>query len=896
VRRHVVTVGLIGCGCLLVLLAGSPATADGIPTAARTDSGFVDRVFHDEEGDHRYVVFVPPGAPPEEGWPVILFLHGAGERGRDGTRPLAVGLGPIVRRRAGEFSAVVVFPQCEDVQGPILGAWGPDTSDGRRALAMLAEVERTYPINPARRVLTGWSMGGYGAWSLAAADPERWSAVLPLSGGCGDDEARRLVKVPVWCLHGARDRIVRPSESRAAVAALREAGGQPLYQEIADGGHDIWKRVYASSAVLDWMLAPQPRSPVLESLPFPEEAGLTEELQSQPFVPALLVHRAISVRAGNEALRALAEGIPAALRDAPVAGELDDVRDQVTLDGQTLDVRFEELTYGADVAHVEVAGSGADRMSLGLSVRNFRLMIERIVVSTGAEGFTAGPVQIVMGHREPLTLSLEVRPAVRDGALVLHPLRTVFAIPDHNWYVERPAQIVLQGDLLTEREVETAVVGGLYVRRATIEEQVRGAVPELLDRLVARVDFTRLADLITVLWPLPVYEPQLRVQLESVSTDASGASLGFAVTAAAFDPGPEGEVREVTASAPDAFRVPHGQGLLLNVGTEVLDHLSALLAGTPATRIHASDIPDRPFAALTRPAAVGAAFAAASRPTEESELQAVFSLQSPFQIGPGEVSHESAGDHAAATLLIDVPHLAFEYLERPGPRSDGGGTSVRRDGRPLFIGRVAIRQPVHLAVQQVDAEGTTLEVGWTPTFELHLSPEPEIPVSESPAGATPVPPDVVNIGHIERLLAEGWRSWNGGTGPATIRVPALAVGDSRMSLSSLSWSGRALEARFAAPVTTLINDTETPLIYRVRGLATRWSPWRTIPAGDTDRYETGTPLVVESVWQRVPERQQAAAGSQWVWRSEGRERPRWVPMEGGTTRPSSEKPSTAGAR
>jgi hypothetical protein len=159
-----------------------------------------------------------------------------------------------------------------------------------------------------------------------------------------------------------------------------------------------------------------------------------------------------------------------------------------------------------------------------------------------------------------------------------------------------------------------------------------------------------------------------------------------------------------------------------------------------------------------------------------------------------------------------------------------------------------------------------------------------------------VPPDVVNIGHIERLLAEGWRSWNGGTGPATIRVPALAVGDSRMSLSSLSWSGRALEARFAAPVTTLINDTETPLIYRVRGLATRWSPWRTIPAGDTDRYETGTPLVVESVWQRVPERQQAAAGSQWVWRSEGRERPRWVPMEGGTTRPSSEKPSTAGAR
>ena len=153
--------------------------------AQSSERGFLDREFVDpDSGDrHQYVVFVPNEEPPAEGWPVVLYLHGAGERGTDGRRQSAIGLGPAVKRRAEDFGAVVVFPQADFADGPILETWRTSEPGGRTAMKVLAEVERTYPIDPQRRTVTGWSMGGYGALALAAADPDHWSKVLALSGG-----------------------------------------------------------------------------------------------------------------------------------------------------------------------------------------------------------------------------------------------------------------------------------------------------------------------------------------------------------------------------------------------------------------------------------------------------------------------------------------------------------------------------------------------------------------------------------------------------------------------------------------------------------------------------------------------------------------------------------------
>jgi prenyltransferase beta subunit len=164
-----------------------------IPRPIADDSlvqGFHVRIARTQDGERRYSLFVPAGSPPESGkWPLILFLHGSGERGEDGVRPTHVGIGPAIVERAKQFRAVVVFPQARET-------WAAGSADATAALAVLDEVQRLLPIDPDRVVLTGLSMGGRGAWEMAASEPGRFAAVLPLCGGCGPTAVTPIARVP----------------------------------------------------------------------------------------------------------------------------------------------------------------------------------------------------------------------------------------------------------------------------------------------------------------------------------------------------------------------------------------------------------------------------------------------------------------------------------------------------------------------------------------------------------------------------------------------------------------------------------------------------------------------------------------------------------------------------
>jgi predicted peptidase len=140
---------------LTVVLLLTSATAWGqAPAAART-TGFLSRIYKDETGSHKYVIFLPRAYTPSKKWPVILFLHGAGERGTDGVLPIYYGLGPLVRLREANFPFVVVFPQAEDMRGRLLKGWSPKTADGQRALKILEDVEKVYSVDTTREILTG---------------------------------------------------------------------------------------------------------------------------------------------------------------------------------------------------------------------------------------------------------------------------------------------------------------------------------------------------------------------------------------------------------------------------------------------------------------------------------------------------------------------------------------------------------------------------------------------------------------------------------------------------------------------------------------------------------------------------------------------------------------------
>jgi poly(3-hydroxybutyrate) depolymerase/peroxiredoxin len=241
---------------VVAALAARPAATKQAPAAAgsvapRPDAAFVDKVYRAADGlELKYTVFVPPGYDGSKTVPAILYLHGAGPRGTDGRAHLETGLAKAIRTRGLDFPFLVVFPQAREGED-----WLADTTGGRRALAILAQVQADYRIDADRVALTGVSMGGAGTWSLAAADPKRWSAIVPICHGGDAATAAKLVGIPCWCFHGAADRVIPAQQSREMIDAITNAGGRPLYQEFPGVGHnDCAERAYAMNDLYEWLL------------------------------------------------------------------------------------------------------------------------------------------------------------------------------------------------------------------------------------------------------------------------------------------------------------------------------------------------------------------------------------------------------------------------------------------------------------------------------------------------------------------------------------------------------------------------------------------------------------------------------------------------------------------
>jgi acetyl esterase/lipase len=210
--------------------------------------GFHVRTLKTDQGERRYTVYVPEGYDGTKSFPVVLFLHGAGERGDDGITPAQVGLGPAILNRPGGIPAIVVFPQARQT-------WSAESPDGLAALKALDEVMRDYKGDPRRVILTGLSMGGRGSWDIGTAHPERFAAVAPICGPGDPEAADRLKGLPVWTFCGDADRDETVLNLRTMVDRLRRAGNAAKLTEYRGVGHNSWDRAYNGLELIDWMLA-----------------------------------------------------------------------------------------------------------------------------------------------------------------------------------------------------------------------------------------------------------------------------------------------------------------------------------------------------------------------------------------------------------------------------------------------------------------------------------------------------------------------------------------------------------------------------------------------------------------------------------------------------------------
>jgi predicted peptidase len=237
------------------------------------ETGFLNRRVQVGSQSYRYQVYVPASYTPAERWPVILFLHGGGERGSDGLFQTQVGLGAALRKRAERYPAIVVFPQVP-----------PDSfwvgTPARVAMAALDRTVEEFRTDPDRVYLTGLSIGGNGTWYLAYRHPSRFAALIPICGWVVPSKewgmtaelvvpadsgqpyaalARKLRNIPTWIVHGEVDNVIPVEHSRLAAAALKAVSAPVQYLELPGTGHESWDQAYMSPTIMSWLFAQRRR-------------------------------------------------------------------------------------------------------------------------------------------------------------------------------------------------------------------------------------------------------------------------------------------------------------------------------------------------------------------------------------------------------------------------------------------------------------------------------------------------------------------------------------------------------------------------------------------------------------------------------------------------------------
>ena len=237
--------------CCAAMTMANCATTPQMPDVASAlepvpATGFINKVVQSGAEVRRYVVYVPREYDPAVAWPLIVFLHGLGERGDDGLLQTQVGLPAAIRRWPDRFPCLVLMPQC-----PESTYW-----DGaiESIEAALAKTLSEYSVDTTRITLTGLSMGGFATWIYGARAADTFAALMPICGGGNVESAAVLAETPIWAFHGADDTVVPVEQSRAMVEAVRGAGGDPRYTEYPDTGHNAWDKAYADAKAVKWLL------------------------------------------------------------------------------------------------------------------------------------------------------------------------------------------------------------------------------------------------------------------------------------------------------------------------------------------------------------------------------------------------------------------------------------------------------------------------------------------------------------------------------------------------------------------------------------------------------------------------------------------------------------------
>lgn len=220
-------------------------------------------IYRDEKNDTMLFRFLfPADYDSSKIYPLVIFLHGAGERGNDNESQLSFA-GKVFsdEKFMKKYPAFVLLPQCPEEYRWVEVDWGlenhkmPESPSQPFVLLipMIDKIISSYSIDTTRLYIMGLSMGGFGVWDLISRYPQKFAAAVPVCGGGDEQQAENLVNIPIWAFHGKLDKVVLPSRSVNMIEAVRKTGGNPKFTLYPNVGHGSWNNAFSEPELFPWL-------------------------------------------------------------------------------------------------------------------------------------------------------------------------------------------------------------------------------------------------------------------------------------------------------------------------------------------------------------------------------------------------------------------------------------------------------------------------------------------------------------------------------------------------------------------------------------------------------------------------------------------------------------------
>jgi poly(3-hydroxybutyrate) depolymerase len=822
---------------LLLGAFGLPATADDLTT------GFHERVYRDETGEHKYVIFLPAQYSPDLQWPVILYLHGASARGTDNRLQIIDGLAPHVRARANSFPFVVVFPQCEDRIARNTDGWRATSPDAKRALRMLDEVERDYNIDRRREIVTGPSMGGVGSWDLAAANPTRFAGILVASGMANPAEAAKLKDVSVWVCHGDKDQAMPIDSDRKMVEAINAAGGHATLTVLPGAKHVIAHVVYSDDDVYSWMLDPksEPRQEQLlansDRQPTPEELGFDI---NTAFVPAAEIPQAVYVRLGKDALESLTSTLPEMLPQSALSGAVGGNQHAAHSGFMTLQMNVSGMSYHGQLDRVTIDCRNDGWMILHLGLRNMTLEVQQSQLNGTFVSATAGPMYVMIGQKRPVWLSVPLKPYVESGRLRFETNTPEFSIPADDFHVTTPS-VEAHGLPIIKRGVSSRfqeqLVSGAYERKPEIERMVIASAPKLVNRLEARLDQEFEKQRVIGGWPMPALQPRYMLWANDVRVEENGIAmiLGMTISRPGLNP-PECAIRRIQGKPLSFDDIPKSPGFQIGISGGMLGGITSAMIAADAATSDLLDLNAVGFAPFRDRRQMCQLIPDLERYGEQLQVRTLTTLLEPVDMmNPDEGGkslqavtsweHES---HVSNQFAFAMPKVRLTVEIKTSPDQEKWQPCAQAD--------VNLRQALkmHLVKPGFDQRMIDVEA----TDKAQASAVARFADGYQPQNAT------LRADEFASLFAKGWQSGGQMQLMREMGAKDMHMGNTTFRVSDVGWL-EPFCVKFLEPAHTRItNSTPDAVDYYTRVAASDWGgPYHLTP-GKSHEFNVPYPLIV----------------------------------------------------